>query len=602
MNPIPTLDFETDAIASRPDYPPKPAGLAVRRPDGSKEYIAWGHPTGNTHTREDGQRELARWWDGPMLFQNGAFDIAVACKEFGLPWPKDPLLIHDTMFQIYLYDPHARTLSLKPSAHRILGIAPDEADTLERWIREHVPGISKENPWGAHISKAPASIVAPYAIGDVDRTWLLHEFLMPIVEKDGMLAAYQREQKLMPILEAASTLGIRVNVELLDNDLNKVYEPALVRVEKWLRERLKSPGCDFTPESLADALEHGGVVQPHEWIRTPKSGKRSVAQDNVIAVIKDKEVLKYVLYRNALAQCLSTFMRKWHRLAKRGGRIHPSWNSVRGDRSGGKQYGTKTGRLSSNDPNFQNISNEYEQEVPEGFPPLPLMRRYLLPEEGHEWMKRDFSSQEMRVTAHFEDGQLLQAYRDNPKLDPHAWAQDLIRLKTGMVLTRKATKTIGFALLYGAGATHIGESLGVEYHIAASLKNAYLDALPDVRELINSVKNRGRSGKPVRTWGGRLIYAEKGDRDLSYKLINHLVQGSSADITKESIIVYNDLKKVAKFLMTVHDENCATAPKECAVEEMKYLKEAMDTLPLDAPLASDGFLGENYADLREIKE
>lgn len=598
MQPLPTLDFETGGIQPRPEYPPIPAGLAVRHPDAAKEYIAFGHPSGNTHSAEDAKRVLARYWDGPMLFQNGAFDIAVATKAFDLPWPKNPLYVQDTMYLIYLYDPHARTFSLKPSAHRILGIAPDEADTLERWIKANIPGVNKENPWGAHIAKAPAGIVAPYAIGDVDRTHALYEHLYPIIEREGMLSAYEREQKLMPILEAASARGIRVNVDLLARDL-EVYEKALVRADDWLRKRLNAPGLDFgEKETFADALEKAGAVTA--WVKTP-TGKRSLAADNIIAAISDKEVLKYTLYRNALSQCLSMFMRKWFRLAQTVGRIHPSWNSVRGDRGREKQYGTKTGRLSSSEPNFQNIPNEYPQEIPEGFPTLPIMRKYLMPEEGHVWLKRDFSSQEMRVLAHFEDGSLMRAYQENPKLDPHAYAQQLIREKTGMVLERRDTKIIAFSLLYGAGVRHISEQLGVEYHVAAALKEAYLSTFPDVRDLNDDVKRRGRAGKPVRTWGGRLIFKEPStERDLSYKMLNHLIQGSSADITKESIIVYHDLRQAAQFLLTVHDENCSSAPAELREQEMLYLKEAMDSLPLDTPLASDGFFGDNYADLREM--
>lgn len=598
LNP-PTLDFETKGIAPRPDYPPKPGGLAVRHPDGRREYLAWGHPTGNTHSRDTARDVLTHYWDGPMLFQNGAFDVAVAVKEFDLPWPKNSLNVQDTMFLLYLFDSHASTLSLKPSAHRILGIAPDEADTLERWIVNNVPGINKkDNPWGAHIMKAPAEVVAPYAIGDVDRTYALYQHLMPIIEKEGMFAAYQREQLLMPILEQASTEGIRVNLVRLAKDLT-LYENTLLKADTWIRLRLNAPGLELSSgEDFANALEKAGCVK--EFIKTP-TGKRSVARENLIAVIADKELLKYVLYRNALETCLTTFMRKWIVMGGRNGTIHPSWNSVRGDRGRSKGYGTKTGRLSSNEPNFQNIPNDFEEKgifPPEGFPPLPLMRAYLEPDEGHDWLKRDFSSQEMRVLAHFEDGALMQAYQENPKLDPHAYAQTLIREKTGMVLERRATKIIAFSLLYGAGVTHISEQLGIPYHEASTLKEAYLNSFPDVKDLSANVKARGRSGKPVRTWGGRIIFSEKGDRDLSYKLLNHLIQGSSADVTKESIIKWRNLKRAARFLLTVHDENCVSSPKVETPKEMEYLKESMDTLPLDCPLASDGFIGPTYAEVK----
>src|SRR5947207_12965162 len=113
------------------------------------------------------------------------------------------------MYLLYLYDPHANTLSLKPNVMRILKMPPEEQDGLEKYIKTN---ICSTKEWGAYIGKAPAGIVAPYAIGDVDRTLALYEYLKPIIENDGMLPAYQREQRLMPILEAASQQGILVNV------------------------------------------------------------------------------------------------------------------------------------------------------------------------------------------------------------------------------------------------------------------------------------------------------------------------------------------------------------------------------------------------------
>jgi len=586
---IPTLDFETEAIEQRPAYPPKPVGLAVRHPEGSKEYLAWGHPSGNNSTREAAKRVLAKYWDSPLLFHNGAFDVAVAVKHFDMPWPTVLENVHDTMFLIYLFDPHADTVALKPSATRILGIAPEEQDELEQYIRRN---IANNKAWGAHIAKAPGDVVSPYAVGDVERTHALFTHLRPIIEREGMAEAYLREQRLVPILEEASARGIRLNA-LLEQDL-AMYEEALVLCDNWVRHKLRNDSLNIdSGVELANALDSAGLAS--NWPLTP-TGRRSTSRAALQAAVTCPDTLRVLGYRGALATCLKTFMRPWEAMRKVDGRAHPSWNQVRGDK-----YGTRTGRLSSSTPNFQNVPNEFNLEVPQGCPPLPLMRKYLLPEPGHVWLKRDFSSQEVRVLAHFEDGALMKAYCDNPKLDPHKFAQDLIREKTGHVLERKHTKIIAFSLLYGAGVNHISEMLSVDWHTGNTFKEAYLNAFPDVKGLMESVKGRGRKGLPVRTWGGRVIFAEKNaqGKDFSYKLLNHLIQGSSADITKEAVIKYASTLKNSAFTMTVHDEVCGTCPNDPSIiaQEMKYMQESMDDLPLDAPLASDGFVGPNYADV-----
>ncbi len=115
-----TLDFETHGIQPWPDYPPKPVGLSVMFPDGSTQYLAWGHPSGNNTTEQSARELLQSCWHEELLFHNSSFDIEVAMKWFGLPYPRK---VDDTLFLLFLYDPHASSLSLKPSAKRILGIA-----------------------------------------------------------------------------------------------------------------------------------------------------------------------------------------------------------------------------------------------------------------------------------------------------------------------------------------------------------------------------------------------------------------------------------------------------------------------------------------------
>ena len=194
------IDFETEAIQPYPDYSPKPVGVSIWLADKpAPEYYAWGHPSGNNCTWEDAKRALAAIWAEPMLMHNARFDLAVAEKWMGLRWPKEHLEVHDTLYLLFLHNPHAPSLSLKPSAKRLLGMEPEEQGA----VRLHLAGMGiKGKDWAAHISKAPGELVGKYADGDVIRTRRLFEHLLPEINRAGMLDAYRREQRLAPILNA----------------------------------------------------------------------------------------------------------------------------------------------------------------------------------------------------------------------------------------------------------------------------------------------------------------------------------------------------------------------------------------------------------------
>jgi hypothetical protein len=166
-----TLDFETEAIEGNPLVtPPKPVGLAVWDDCLDPCYITnWGemHSAWSSYLSQDHPDDL--------LFHNAPFDLSVGCAAFGTVWPSWER-IHDTMFLLFLADPYAASLSLKPSAERYLGEPPNEQDALHDWIMSNVPEATKRTA-GAYISRAPVDLVRPYAIGDVVRTKGLYDHL-----------------------------------------------------------------------------------------------------------------------------------------------------------------------------------------------------------------------------------------------------------------------------------------------------------------------------------------------------------------------------------------------------------------------------------------
>ena len=533
-----TIDFETEAIVGNPTVrPPIPVGVSIKRLGFNPRYWAWGHPTGNNCTYEQAKCELARCIasGAPLLFHNAKFDLAVMREHFGLV-PPNPALVHDTMFLIFLADPYADTFSLKPSAERLLGMAPEERDAVRDWVLAHIPGV-KPSEAGAYICEAPGELVTPYANGDTIRTERLYTKLVDRVPYE----AYRREQLLLPVMMESERRGVRLDVARLGEDL-RIYEATLNTVNDRLYAMLGQCNLDSGAE-LADALDKAGMVG--QWVLTP-TGKRSTARGNLEAAIANPELLGLLQYRGALSHCLSSFARPWMELGMDyKGRLHPEWNQVRQSR-GTDSKGTRTGRLSCMKPNFQNMPNEYSEKLRiEGLPELPIMRKYLLADEGMRWLKRDYSQQELRVLAHYSEGKLYDRYIADPTIDAHTETGALIKEVAGLELPRKHVKITGFSIIYGAGNGKLAESLGCPYNEAASIKGAYLFAMPEVRELMDSCQDRGKRGLPVKTWGGREYYVEppklvKGRMmNYAYKLLNYLIQGSSADCTKQAVIDWN---------------------------------------------------------------
>lgn len=602
---IPCIDFETEGIVGNPIVnPPKPVGVSIKYPGEESIYWAWGHPTENNCTRNEAARALMEAIHArEFLAHNSQFECAVLLKYF--EYVPKPEQVHDTMYMLFLNDPYSYTFSLKPSAERYLGLPPEEQDDLRDWILRNVPGTTttKDSPmfWAGFICKAPGGLVGKYARGDTDRTAALAELLWPKLESNGLLPAYQREQRLAPILSESSRRGVRLDAQRLADDVENIYLPAQKRAQEYIFSRLGE--FDLAKDAeLASALDRANMM--NGWTLTP-TGRRSVARKNLAPHIKDPELLTNLAYYGILETCIGTFALPWLKLAGSDGRLHPQWNQVRADQgANGDMSGARTGRMSCRAPNFQNVPNDFEGVlVPAGLPDFILLRSYLLPEAGHIWLKRDFSAQEMRILAHYAEGRLYEEFRKNPKTDPHVAVQRLIQEFADVVLSRKHVKITGFGIIYGRGVPNLSAALGVDTDTGRRTRDAYFTALPEARTLSNAVRNRGRDGLPIRTWGGRIYYREPNpDRDLSYKLLNYLIQGSAADQTKESIIAHDADRGTSLLLAAVHDEINISSPVHDAERNMGRLRAAMDAPRFDVPFASEGFGGPDWGNILPWRE
>jgi DNA polymerase I-like protein with 3'-5' exonuclease and polymerase domains len=418
-----------------------------------------------------------------------------------------------------------------------------------------------------------------------------------------MEAAYEREKLLAPILHQASIRGIRCNVDALADDL-QFYECVLLDCDVAIRKYLKAPHLNIDSDTdLAAAMDAMGLID--NWEYTP-TGRKSTSKKSMAKMLAGSPLTAILNYRASLSTCVNTFMGPWLELASHTGRVYPTWNQTRQAEKGG----ARTGRVTCQDPNLTNVSKEFPNPPPEGYPPLPLMRSYLLPEEGHVWCRRDYQQQELRILAHYEDGEMMEAYRANPRIDFHNLAQQLIEINTGISLERKAVKIIAFSIIYGAGALTMAERMGCAPSDAQALKNAYYEAIPGIRIVQNEIRNLVRQSKPIRTWGGRLYFCEEPWVDpktgkqhtYEYKLLNYLVQGSAGDCTKEAILNYDRACTHGTFMTQVYDEMNISCPPEYVPSEMQLLAECMADVKFDVPMLSDGSVGPNYQQLEEFRD
>lgn len=652
-----TLDFETEAIDNRPRYPPKPVGLAHHLPGRGYFYEAWGHASGNGSYALRGGRAVklkdadplkrakamlreARKCDSILGHNLAKFDCDVSETHLAIKMPSHK--VDDSLWTRALVDPHAPTLSLKPSAERVLGEAPDERDAVFDWLAEHgiinKPKIENgrkkyQKDAGAHISKAPGDLVAAYAIGDLTRSEGLFDHDMKIIRRDGMYEAYLRERAIAPILLENERQGLQCDVSRLERDI-PIAQKALAKVEAWLRKRLGPVENFGSSDDVIQALRKSGVVK--EFPKTP-TGRDSKSKSRLTAEFySDPDVYRALVYRDLTAYVLNQNMLPW----AQDGHIWTIWNQVRSDREDGggarslRITCSKLGNIikdptGGKNPDYLVKDDERIRKKVGDLPPIPLTRKYVLPDEGGLFIHNDANQEEIRITAHYEDAELASAYNRDPRIDIHKFATDTINTASGQGYVRAVIKHVNLRMFYGGGRdgliTHpmlrLDKKCGCRkgcvhteercaaWKAAGEIVSNWRKGLPGVVRLMDKCRSIYGRGEPIRTFGGRLYrvkppgIAERGARKgewvtYEYTALNYLIQPSAADFLRMWMIAYhNHPKRQGRMLCVVHDEINVSAPKKLAKQEQALLKDIMEnSVKMDVPWVSEGDIRPNWGE------
>jgi len=430
---------------------------------------------------------------------------------------------------------------------------------------------------------------APYAAEDAEITLRLHQHLWDELRKSpGLRSVYETiEQPLVPVLFAMEETGVLLDRDMLRKQ-SKALAESMVDLEAQAHELAGGPFNLGSPKQLQEIL-FGKLGLPVIG-KTPK-GQPSTAEDVLQELAAEYELPRVILEYRSVSKLKSTYTDKLpEQISPVTGRIHTSYH----------QAVAATGRLSSTDPNLQNIPIR----TPEG----RKIRQAFVPPDGYVLLAADYSQIELRIMAHLSgDEGLLGAFRDD--LDVHAaTAAEVFDLESGEVTAdhRRSAKAINFGLMYGMSAFGLGKQLGISRGQAQEYVDLYFDRYPGVKRFMDDIREKARREGFVETEFGRRLYLpEINDRSVQRRqyaersAINAPMQGTAADIIKRAMIAVQDWLgssgAPARMIMQVHDELVFEVAEKAAddvgAEIVRLMCAAAD---LSVPLRVDAGTGRNW--------
>lgn len=421
----------------------------------------------------------------------------------------------------------------------------------------------------------------------------LYDDMVKRLEHDGLLRLlHDMEMPLIPVLVSMENAGITIDKAALRDFLDEVQTELDALTERIYQEA----GQQF---NIRSAQQIGEILFKKLGLAAAKStkgGQASTSQAVLEKLSGQHPVVDALLEFRKLEKMRSTYLEPLPRLAGPDSRIHTTFN----------QTATATGRLSSSNPNLQNIPVRGELGR--------RMRTCFTAGPGMKLISADYSQVELRVLAHYsQDPTLLSAFRNGEDIHTRTAALlfDVDPAQIGPDQRRRA-KTINFGLIYGMGARKLGQDLGIPLSEARMFIERYFARFAHIKEFFDSVEQEARKNGYVTTLSGRRrplpdMLSQSGQaRALAERqAVNTLIQGSAADLIKLAMLsVYNDgeLRRMkARMLLQIHDELIVEAPEENAEAAASRLASLMtDTsawgLELHVPLVADAGVGRNWGE------
>lgn len=507
--------------------------------------------------------------------QNLKYDISV------LRWydieVKGPLF--DTMIAHYLIEPDQRH-NMNVLAETYLNYSPVSIESL----------IGKKGKNQGSMRDVAPEKVKEYAAEDADITLQLRQKLEPELEKQGVRRIFDEiEMPLVRVLAAMEAEGVKVDGDNLQQ-ISELMGKEILELEKTIYDAAGKQFNIASPKQLGEVLfDHLGLQ--HKAKKT-KTGQYATSEDVLSKIQKAHPIIPMILDYRSLTKLKSTYIDSLPTLINpRDGRIHTSYN----------QAVAATGRLSSNNPNLQNIPirTDRGREIRKAF--VPRNKDFTL-------LAADYSQIELRIIAHLsKDEGMMEAFKKG--LDIHTatasrvYGVDLEDVTKEM---RRNAKTVNFGIIYGISAFGLSERLDIPRGEAADIIKSYFEQYPGIKAYMNDQIAFARKNGYVETMLGRRRYLR--DINVSNSVvrgfaernaINAPIQGSSADMIKLAMIrIQQELEKKklqSKMILQVHDELVFDALKSELDVLRPLIEEAMkNALPLDVPLEVEMNTGNNW--------
>ncbi len=485
---------------------------------------------------------------------------------------------HDTMLESYIFNSQGRH-NMDSMAKRFLDV-----ETI------HFEDIAGKGVKQLTFNQIPLDQAGPYAAEDADITLQLHQHIWPLLQQTPSI---QKVYESMEVPLIRVLMDMEHNGVLIDADLLKKQSLELEqRMMKLEQDCHNLAGYRFnlaSPKQLQQILfEELGLP----IIRKTPKGQPSTAEDVLVELSEEYELPKFILEFRSLSKLKSTYTDTLpKRIHPKTGRVHTSYH----------QAVAATGRLSSSEPNLQNIPIRKAEGR--------RIRQAFIAPPGYVLLAADYSQVELRIMAHLSaDEGLLKAFHDGKDVHSATAAEVFGTNEDGEVEVdhRRAAKAINFGLMYGMSAFGLGKQLHVGRAEAQEYIDLYFSRYPGVRTYMDETRLKAKENGYVETiFGRRLLLPEINARNgmrrqaAERAAINAPMQGTAADIIKKAmILVHAELEKrdvKAKLIMQVHDE-LVLEVHESNLDEVKEMVDSCMTsaASLDVPLIVDIGIGNNW--------
>ena len=576
-------------------------GIAVAV-EGWSGYYSFGHKEGNFFDEAVVMRWIKEVCALPnvKLFHNAMYDVCWL-KAYGV---KINGHIVDTMVMASLVDENRLWYSLNSLSIDYLGQVKDE--TALRAAADKAGIDAKSEMW-----KLPAMYVGSYAEKDAELTLALFKKLSVEIKTQDLTKVFDLETQLFPCLIDMKFKGVRVDVEAA----HKLKQQLASQEDSLLLEVKKETGLEpqiWAARSIAKVFDKLKLDYEVTAKTKAPSFTKNFLQEHKHPIVN--KIAKAREINKAHTTFIDTIIKYQHK-----GRIHADINPIRGD-SGG----TVTGRFSYSNPNLQQIPARNKQLG-------PMIRSLFIPENNHKWGCFDYSQQEPRLVVHYaatkfkgdeEVTEIVERFQNNT-VDFHQTVADMANI------SRTQAKTINLGLFYGMGKAKLQAELGLSTKDEATkLFNKYHDSVPFVKDLMDAISRDGSAFGYIKTFGGRkcrfnkweiaewnngkftapmskadaeAAYFEKYPkatkanirRAMTYKALNKLIQGSAADMTKQSML---DLYREGIVPhIQIHDELDISVESESQAKKIIEIME--NAVKLKIPNKVDYESGDNWGEI-----